>query len=253
MGVLRWLTVIATIAMITVNGLANALPINGKTTGDISDGFEILFTPPGYVFSIWGVIYLGLIAFSIAQALPAYSERPLVRALRPWYLLNTAANASWIFAWHYELFGLSLLIMLAILASLVKINAEIAEHPPRELGLLACVQAPFSLYFGWISIATFANITVVLWDAGVTTPLSDPVVTLMILAAATGIGVFVALRRSDPVYAGVFVWALSGIAVKHAELELLFGGALALAAVCTGVFGWSSVMAWRQRRGTLVA
>ena len=100
--------------MIAVNALANALPINGRTTGEISDGFDILFTPAGYVFSIWGLIYTMLIVFSIVQVLPSY-QRPEVAAARPWYLLSAAGNMSWIFAWHYELIPLSLVFMLALL------------------------------------------------------------------------------------------------------------------------------------------
>lgn len=245
---LRWLTILATLGMIAVNGLANALPINGKTTGAISDGFDILFTPAGYVFSIWGLIYLGLVGFAVVQALPSRHDDAIFTAIRPWFLLNTAANAGWIFAWHYELFPLTLGLMLVILASLVAIYAKLEATAPRDALELVLGRAPFRLYFGWISIATIANTTVVLWEMGLRGPLADPTWTLAILVAATAIGAAVSLRSSDPIYAAVFVWALIGIAVENSDRTLLLVGASSLAGVCGVVGGVSLFAAVRRSR-----
>lgn len=243
---LRWLTILATLGMIAVNGLANALPINGRATGEISDGFDILFTPAGYVFSIWGLIYLGLVGFAIVQALPSRHDDAIFAAVRPWFLLNTAANASWIFAWHYELFPLTLGLMLVILASLVAIYAKL-EATARGDGLeFVFARAPFSVYFGWISIATIANTTVVLWELGLRGPLGDPTWTLAILVAATALCAVVSLRSGDPIYAAVFVWALIGIAVENSDRTLLLVGASSLAGVCAVVGGVSRFAVGRR-------
>ena len=111
--------VVSVIATIVINTLANALPLNGFNTGEISDRFAVYFTPAGYVFSIWGLIYLGLIAFSIYQALPAQRENPRLRATGWWIVLGGIANSAWIFLWHYEQFPLTIVAMLILLVTLI--------------------------------------------------------------------------------------------------------------------------------------
>ncbi|MCR9162434.1 MAG: tryptophan-rich sensory protein [Nannocystaceae bacterium] len=246
---LRWLTILATIVMITVNGLANALPINGKTTGDISDGFDILFTPAGYVFSIWGLIYALLVTFSVVQALPSRAEDPDFAAVRPWYVANALLNATWIFAWHHERFGLSLLLMLGLLGTLVAIASKVGHIGPRDGLSFVALRAPFSLYLGWISIATIANVTVVLWTLGLTEPLSDPGLTLGIVAVAAVFGSSIAVRRCDPVYAAVFVWALVGIAADNTGASVLYIGSLVAAGLCGLAVGVAATRSARRTRG----
>jgi hypothetical protein len=236
--------------MITVNGLANALPINGRTTGEISDGFDILFTPAGYVFSIWGLIYLALIAFSTAQALPSQKSRPELSKIRPWYVLNAAANAGWILAWHHERFAVSWLLMLIILGSLVAIYTELARQPSDHSAAGALFRSAFSLYLGWISVATIANTTVVASIWGCSAALASPTVTLGILAFATVICVYVSLRFADPIYAAVFVWAQVGIGVKHGGVDALRSlhlGAFFFAALCLVVMVASFILKLRRR------
>ena len=232
--------------MIAVNALANALPINGKTTGEISDGFDIAFTPAGYVFAIWGLIYLSVTLFTIVQALPSRERSPVIASIRPWYVLNAVANASWILAWHHELFALTLVVMLVILGSLVGIYAKVASISFEDPVSFATVRAPFSLYLAWICIATIANTTVVLWTVGATDVLSDPTYTLLIVAAATGICAAVSLRTADPVFASVFVWAIVGIAFENSAERTLMIGALACAGVCALVAAMSTVAAIRR-------
>ena len=117
---LRQISVILTIlATIVVNALANALPINGQNTGQISDRFQVYFVPAGYVFSIWGLIYLGLIAFAIFQALPSQRENPRLRRVGWWIALGGLANIAWIFLWHYEQFPLTVIAMLVLLGTLI--------------------------------------------------------------------------------------------------------------------------------------
>ena len=96
---LRQIAVIVSIAgTIIVNALANTLPINGQNTGEVSDRFQVYFVPAAYVFSIWGLIYIGLIVFAIFQALPAQRENPRMRSIGWWVVLGGLANSAWIFA-----------------------------------------------------------------------------------------------------------------------------------------------------------
>lgn len=212
-----WINVIAVIATIGINGLANALPLNGVTTGEISDRFDVYFVPAGYVFSIWGVIYLGLIAFAIYQALPSQRDNP--RLIRVGYLfaLSCVANIAWLFLWHYELFPLTLIAMVALLGLLIGIYTRLGigreEAPATEQWL---VRLPFSIYLGWVSVATIANVTSLLdylgWNGWGISEVAWAVVMLVIGAGLTTV---VSLSRRDVAYALVIVWAFVGIAVKH--------------------------------------
>src|SRR5512136_1914679 len=167
---LRQIAVIVTvIATITINVLANALPLNGLNTGQISDRFQVYFVPAGYVFSIWGLIYLGLIAFAIFQALPSQRENPRLRATGWWISLGGLANSAWIFLWHYEQFPLTLVAMLVLLGTLIVtyLRLEIGRSAVSAAETWAA-RLPFSIYLGWITVATVANVTSLLdylkWD-----------------------------------------------------------------------------------------
>lgn len=235
----RWLVCLATGVMLVVNALSNAIPLGGRTQKEISDQFDIAFTPPGWVFSIWGLIYIGVIAFSIHQARSSLRNDPVLRAIRPWYLLNTAANVAWLFAWHYGFIAVSWALMLLILGTLTTIYARVSDAWPHRPASFAFVRAPFALYMGWISIATIANTLILLWAAGLREPLADPTFTFAVLTAATAICVAVAVRWAEPVYAIPFVWAFIGIGMKQADAILLRIGAPTLALVCAiaGVLG----------------
>ena len=176
--------VLAVVATIGINGLANALPLNGQTTGAISDRFRVYFVPAGYVFSIWGLIYLGLIAFAVFQALP--SERSNRRLERGGYLfvLSCAANIVWLFLWHYEQFVLTMMAMVILLLSLIAIYLRLgigrAQISKVERWL---VDVPFSIYLGWVTVATIANATSVLdyvkWNGWGLAPTTWAVVMLV--------------------------------------------------------------------------
>ncbi len=112
----QWVNLLAFGATFALNGLANALPLNGQSTGEISDRFQVYFVPAGYVFSIWGLIYLGLGAFAVYQALPAQREAPRLRRIGYLFALSCLANIAWLFLWHYEQFPLTLVAMLSLLA-----------------------------------------------------------------------------------------------------------------------------------------
>ncbi len=216
---IRQIVVLTSIGItLLVNGLANALPLNGLTTGEISDRFQVYFVPAGYVFSIWGIIYLGLIAFAVYQALPAQKENPRLRAAGGWIILGGIANSAWIFFWHYEQFPLTLLAMLVLLLSLIQTYLRLGigkEKVTREESIF--VQLPFRVYLGWITVATVANVTTLLdylrWD---NFGIPAEVWMSIVLGAVLVIVWLVNFTRYDIAFTFVILWALAGIAVKHA-------------------------------------
>lgn len=217
----RWLSILNLVALglsLVVNALANSLPLNGRTTAEISDSFNLLFVPAGYVFSIWGLIYAGLIVFGIFQALPSEQHNPAVRATDGWFLLTCLANAAWIVFWHYGYYGLTLLLMLTLLVSLIQIYTRLQARVPAagDGWTRWAVYRPFSLYLGWISVATIANVSAVLVAAGWTGGGVSPVVwTMVMLGVATGLALRMSYRHGDVVYTAVLLWALAGIAIKQ--------------------------------------
>jgi hypothetical protein len=220
--ILRQLAVIVTIILtLAVNGLANALPLNGLNTGQISDRFQVYFVPAGYVFSIWGVIYLGLIAFAIFQALPAQRENPRLRATGWWIALGGLANSVWIFLWHYEQFPLTLIAMLVLLGTLIVTYLRLdIGRSSVSAGETWAVRLPFSIYLGWITVATVANVTSLLdflkWDGFGIAP---EIWMGIVLAAVLVIAALMNFTRRDVAYAAVILWALAGISVKHAAVS----------------------------------
>jgi hypothetical protein len=218
---LRQFSVIVTIlATLVINGLANTLPLNGLNTGQISDRFNVYFVPAGYVFSIWGVIYLGLIAFAIFQALPSQRENPRLRATGWWISLSGLANSVWIFLWHYEQFPLTLIAMLGLLGTLIitylRLGIGRTTVPAAETWF---VRLPFSIYLGWITVATVANVTSLLdylkWDGFGIAP---EIWMGIVLTAVLVIAALMNFTRRDIAYTAVILWALAGISAKHAAV-----------------------------------
>jgi len=210
--------VLSSLLTIVVNSLANALPLNGQTTAEISDRFVVYFTPAGYVFSIWGVIYIGLVAFTIFQALPSQRENPRLRAIGWWMVAGSLANSAWIFFWHYEVFPLTLVVMLALLVSLIVSYLRIRQN---QVGITTAerltVQVPLSIYLGWITVATTANITSLLdfwkWNAWGISSITWLWIVLGVVVILTGV---MTLTQKDIVYDLVILWSVAGIGVKHA-------------------------------------
>jgi len=242
-------SIVSLVGMITVNALANALPLNGLTTGAISDSYPIWFVPAGYVFSIWGLIYLALIAFCATLALTPAAEA-VVAPVRPLFVLSCLANGAWIFAWHYLQLGLSVLLMLTLLGSLIVIYRRLYLGPVAPLRPMVrrALLAPMGLYLGWICVATIANISALLvklgWDGA---PLSGPTWAAVMMFAATGIILTLALRFNDAIPPLVVVWALVGILVKFPDQAAmrLTGGTMTFLLVA-GV-AW---ILWRRVRGS---
>jgi len=209
------------------NALANIIPFNGLTTGGVSDGIPSLFTPAGYVFGIWGVIYLALMLYAVYQALDAQRDNPRLRKTGWWFVVSCAANMAWLFCWHYLLFPLSMLAMLVLLASLMVIY-HLLETGRSQVSLAEqlLVRVPFSIYLGWISVATIANAAVMLitlnWNG---LGLPPQTWTAVVIAVAALLGALMSWLRHDWVYGLVLVWAFAGIAVKQAADPFISGWA----------------------------
>lgn len=220
----RIITVLMTAFMIAVNALANILPINGQQTGEISDRFDVYFVPAGYVFSIWGLIYLGLTAYTIYQALPAQKNNPAFRKIALLYWISCAANAAWIVMWHYEYFPATLLAMSVILVSLIGVYTNLKKDPSFSSGApLWLTVVPFSIYLGWISVAAIANVSQFLvargWGGWGIAP--DIWAAIMIVVAGI-LGIGMAARFGSVAYNLVLIWAFAGIAAKHSDNRIVF-------------------------------
>ncbi|QHA90373.1 TspO/MBR family protein [Bacillus sp. N1-1] len=205
------LNLIAYMIVVTVNGLANSLPLNGQTTGEISNRLNVLFTPAGYVFSIWGLIYLLLGIWVIRQFPKSRRDLPVYQETSGLFVLSSILNSLWIFLWHYEFFGLSVIVMLLLLSTLIRLYTKAKAADASFFDLL-----PFSVYLGWISVATIANISYYLtyidWDGF---GLSDSVWTFLLLIIATILALTFLKKEQDWIYPLVFVWAFIGIGVKN--------------------------------------
>ncbi len=261
--------VVTYVAMITVNALANALPINGRDTGEISDSYPNLFAPAGLTFSIWGVIYF-LLGAHVLYQLGLFRDSgqdgsvrgtdgrvrdaarvSLLERVGVLFSLSSLANLAWVLCWHYDFIGASAVLLVTMLVLLILITRTIlaADLTRREL---LFVRLPFSVYFGWITVATIANLTVWLvsigWDGfGV----AESTWAMVILAVGATIGTTVILRDRDIAYGLVLVWAYLGIWIKHTSAAG-FNGAYpaveitALASIAVFLFAVATV-ALRRR------
>lgn len=219
----QFANLLSAILALTVNVLASALPLNGQNTGEISDRFQVYFVPAGYVFGIWGLIYIGWIAFLIFQFRPSQKESPRLRRLGYLFALSNLANAAWLFCWHYNEFGLSVLVMLVLLGLLIASYLRLdVNRVPVSRAEYWSVDVLFSVYLGWITVATVANITdwlyLVGWD-GFGIPAQTWAVIM--LAVASLLGLAMALTRRDAAYLLVLVWAFVGIAVKQSPAPVV--------------------------------
>ncbi len=221
------LNVVGLVIALVINVLATQLPLNGITTAQVSDRFPALFVPAGYVFAIWGVIYLGLIAFTVYQALPAQRENPRLQKLGLLFLLSNILNSIWLFTYHYLQLGLGLVVISLFLLVLIRIYTvlEIGVHKvkPAEFWL---VNTPFSIYLGWLTVATIANATQLLYSLNWNGfGLSGEVWTVIMLAAAVIISALVSFTRRDAAFASVLVWAFVGISVKQVPVPVVANAA----------------------------
>jgi hypothetical protein len=209
--------------MVGMNALAVMLPLNGKSTGELSDKYPNLFVPAGITFSIWSVIYLALLIFCIYQVRSLFSKRPephlamILDAIGYLFVLNAIFNALWILAWHYEILPLSIVFMIGILGTLIQINKNLRPVQPYiSGGLKVIMKASFGLYLGWICIATIANVTAVLVGYGIMpTGLSGQSWTCIMILVGSAIGFITTINVRNGFVGLAIIWALIGIIIAR--------------------------------------
>jgi benzodiazapine receptor len=206
------LVIIATIGTILVNWLSAKGYINNVTPEIISDKYPTFITPAGYAFAIWSLIYLGLIAFSIYQALPSKFER--FRSIRTIYILSCVANCAWIYFWHHEMILVCLAVIFVLLGTLVFINLNLRGGDSAGENWLARV--PFGIYFGWITVATILNFTIALVYLNVNfTDSATIIIASILIALVTILGIIMRVKLSIYVFPLPIAWGLTAIAVEQ--------------------------------------
>ncbi len=225
---MKYLNILFFAAMIVMNYLANALPLNGKTTGELSDAYPNLFVPAGVTLSIWGIIYILLIIFCVVQF--TTSQQAVVSRIGWLFGLTCLFNALWIVAWHYGRLPLSLILMLGLLVSLIWINIFIRELP------YGFFKAAFGVYLGWICIATIANITALLvnhgWGGFGISEETWTIVMIIVGALLVSITIW---RLDNPFIGLSVVWAFVGIMIKRQDDYRAIFITVAFAAVVVAV------------------
>lgn len=210
--------ILSVVLALVLNYLAVSLPLNNRTTGELSDMYPNFFVPAGFTFSIWGVIYLLLLVFMIYQAAGVarshVATTAIVTAIGPWFFFSGVANAAWIIAWHYEAVVISVLIMLFLLYSLIRIYLAVADLGDTGLWDKLMIRVPFSVYLGWISVATIANFTTLFVSMGWQT--GGHVWAVIMVIIATLLAIIMVFVRQDVFYMAVIIWALFGIYSKQA-------------------------------------
>ncbi len=213
--------ILAALITIIINGLAVVLPLNGKTTQELSDALPNFFVPAGLTFSIWSVIYILWVVFAVYQLRDFFKKEeikmPFLEQITFLFILSSVANSAWIFLWHYEYVGLSLLMMIVLLVSLLliyqRLNIGRSMVPMKEK---LCVHVPMSVYLGWITVATIANVTAFLvsveWDGFGIEPLTW---TIVIIAVGTLLTYLMLALRKDVAFSLVVLWAFFGIWMKR--------------------------------------
>lgn len=219
---IKMLVVVTFIVMIVVNALANILPINGVNTGSVSDSFPNLFAPAGLTFAIWGLIYFLLAGYTFYQLgiiNKNDKSKNLLDKIGVVFSISSIANAVWIFTWHYKIIYVSIVLMAIILICLI-IIVNLIRKENLSLKEKIFVKLPFSIYFGWITVATIANITTLLvslnWDGF---GIAEGIWTVIIVSVGAITGILTIMRNKDYAYGSVIVWAYIGILIKHTSLS----------------------------------
>lgn len=215
----------ATVGVIAFNFLAATGRLNGVDTGAISDKYPTPVTPAGYAFSIWSLIYLGLIAFSIWQLLPA--NRARFANIRSFYILSCALNVGWLYMWHSDQIVICSVLLFLLAVSLFFINLYLRRI--EGAGDYWLAKAPFSIYFGWVTAATLVNFAILLVSLRVdlsSTAWNVLAVALILFAAA--LGVLLRIRLNNYLYPLAIAWALTAVGVKQS------GNTIVVAAAAVG-------------------
>jgi hypothetical protein len=243
--------VVTLVLVLAANGAAGSGALSGESIGVVANRYPTYFLPAGWVFGIWSLIYLWLLAFTVYQALPAQRRSGFVERVGPWWLLNGALNIGWVAAFSFSLFGTAMALMVGLLACLVVTGERLGAHrpggslPDRIFGAW-----PFGLYLAWVSVALIANaaqyLTYLGWGGwGV----PDRIWSVIMMAAAAGLGLLMVIRKGVWLFPLVVGWALVGIADRWAGDALIARSAWALTAVgLLGLALLTAARAWDARR-----
>jgi hypothetical protein len=217
-SVLRYANIVLFALTVVVNSLAGGTKlIGGQLTAAVSDANPTLITPAGYVFSIWGIIYILLGVFVVYQALPSQRGKDYQRKIGWFFALSSLINIGWLFLWQFEYLGFSVVLMFLLLATLISIYARLGIGKSMvSLRERLAVQLPFSVYLGWITVASIANVAATLvsigWDGF---GISPETWAILVVAVALIITMLMLIARKDFAYSLVIIWALVGIGVKQ--------------------------------------
>lgn len=219
----KWWNLLFFLGVIAVNVLSVTLPLGGHTTKEISDKYYTYLTPAGYAFSIWSLIYLLLAGFIIYQFRNETGSRDAVKDISFWFILSCIFNMSWLILWHYLYIELSLAAMVLLLISIIVIYRRTRQITNPTSGEKWLIKLPFSIYLGWISVATIVNVSVTLeknhWNGF---GLSDITWAVIMLCVGAALAVIVSYPYRDSIYPLVFVWAFIAIALEHKEVNAVF-------------------------------
>ncbi|MFN3660853.1 MAG: tryptophan-rich sensory protein [Brevinematales bacterium] len=253
--VLSIVNLVLALATIVVNILANALPLNGKDTGVLADQYPNLFVPAGLTFSIWGLIYVLFLVYVGYHLVVSFKDQRQAENYVPSlvaFALSCLLNMGWIFAWHYEKIGLSVVIMIALLVILLFIfTFQRKQKIYGQIGLAAVL--PIDVYAGWISVATIANITAWLVHVGWNGwGIASEVWTMLMIAVGAIVGVLVLLRYQALAYAAVIIWAYIGIILKRSGESFVYQNIIItswVAIIVLGIMMIQSVFVlWTRKR-----
>jgi len=235
-GYIYILSILGYIFMLSFNILANALPLNGVRTGEVSDEYTNLFTPPGYVFSIWSVIYLLLFLhiIYILMVLKSKKEKEyfLLDKIGIWFIVSSLLNGIWIIAWHYKQILISMIIIFLLMVSLIKINDYVSVIKGNYMEYFL-VKLPFFIYLAWITIALTANITIFLVSIGFKGGIIRQCVwTIIVLSIAAVICILLMKKNKTASYGIVYIWTYTGIMIRHIHDNGFKGMYIGVIAAC---------------------
>ncbi len=206
-----WLVLLATVATIVFNALAAAGYVNGVTPDVISDRYQTIVTPAGYAFSIWSLIYVGLIGFSLIQLLPGNLER--FRRVRSAYILSCALNCAWIYFWHADQILICLVLILALTITVGLVNKWLPSDGSNFEANFS--RATFGIYLGWLSAASLVNLTVLFRHLNIDLGGGETAFGVLLIVVASALGIFYRVRLGNFFAPLAIAWALTAIAVKQ--------------------------------------
>lgn len=240
--VVRIVSALSYVAMVAVNGLANALPLYGITTGAVSDTYVNLFAPAGVTFAIWGVIY-ALLAVLVVQSFLTREHEPSLQKVLWAFSVSSWANTLWVIFWHQHAIVVTLGLILIVFVSLWIAVLTLNRIPDSTLS--RWIVLPLHVYVAWISVAVIANTTTALVSIGFDGWGIDPAWwTMGVMVVGAFVAIVSAKRLRSTAILAVFIWAYFGILLKHVSVNpgfnYLYPGVVvtASAALAAFVFAW---------------